>query len=47
MTLLVFPTRHTIQDQSTNGFYFDTEVPFLNTYIYNLCQLVGPSLKFE
>ena len=51
MTLLVFPTRHTIQDQSTNGFYFDTGMPFPNIYIYiyvyNLCQLVGPSLKFE
>ena len=33
MTLLVFPTRHTIPDQSTNGFYFDTGVPFPNTYI--------------
>ena len=34
MTLLVFPTRHTIQDQSTNVFYFDTGVPFPNIYIY-------------
>ena len=34
MTLLVFPTRHTIQDQSTNGFHFDIGVPFPNTYIY-------------
>ena len=32
MTLLVLPTRHTIQDQSTNGFYFDIGVPFFNTY---------------
>ena len=34
MTLLVFPTRHTIQDQSTNGFYFDIGMPFPNIYIY-------------
>ena len=34
MTLVVFPTRHTIQDQSTNGFYFDTGMPFPNIYIY-------------